>query len=506
MKFYIENKDYSLFDIYNCCYKNSNIELSDTVKSKIINSRKLVDELAQSSKTIYGINTGFGKLSQIKIDNKDINKLQENLLMSHSAGVGDPCPKIIVKIMILLKIVSFAKGYSGIRIEVVDFLIQLFNNNCLPVVPLKGSVGASGDLAPLSHLFSILIGKGKVNFQNKIINAKQALKKNGLKPIKLEYKEGLALINGTQFSTAYGVSCLFELNQLMKIADISGAMSVEGLMCSKKPFQHNVHDIKPFKGQLDVSMNLMNLLEESEIMDSHKDCDRVQDIYSIRCMPQVHGPSRDLIHFANKQINIEINSVSDNPLVFVNDHDIISAGHFHAEAVGHSLDVSSLAVASLSNISERRIFSLLLGEYGLPKFLIESPGLNSGFMMLQVTAAALASENKLLANPSSADSITTCSNQEDYVSMAPYSGRKLKEGINNFKNILAIELLCASQAIDFRGGLKPAKKINIIHKLIRSNISFLTKDRYLDRDLKSMNTMIENGSILDSLNKKMEIL
>ena len=506
MKFYIENKDYSFLDVYNCCYDDYNIELSDCVKSNIAKSRKLVDELVESDKTIYGINTGFGKLSQIKIESKDINKLQENLLLSHSVGTGDSCPKIIVKIMILLKIISFTKGYSGIRIEVIDLLIKLFNNNCLPVVPLKGSVGASGDLAPLSHLSSVLIGRGKVNFKDEIIDAKQALKKNNLKPIQLEYKEGLALINGTQFSTAYGVYSLFKLNQLMKIADISGAMSVEGLMCSKKPFQNNVNSIKPFKGQLDVSSNLMNLLKDSEIMSSHRDCERVQDVYSIRCMPQVHGPSRDLIYFSNKQINIEINSVSDNPLVFTKEKDIISAGHFHAEAIGHLLDVSCLAVASLSNISERRIFTLLLGEYDLPKFLVENPGLNSGFMMLQVTAAALASENKLLANPSSADSITTCSNQEDYVSMAPYSGRKLKQAIHNLENILAVELLCSSQAIDLRTGLKPAKKINIIHKLIREKIDFLIEDRYLKDDLEIMNEIIKSGSILDSLNRKMEIL
>jgi len=288
---------------------------------------------------------------------------------------------------------------------------------------------------------------------------------------------------------------------LFKLADISAAMSIEALKCSKKPFLDYVNLVKPYKGQIDTCNNIINLLNDSEIMDSHKNCERIQDMYSIRCIPQVHGSARDLFYFSKKQINIEINSVSDNPLVFMGEGQVVSAGQFHAEAVAHSLDISAISIASISNLSERRIFSLLKGDYGLPEFLIEKPGLNSGFMMLQVTAAALTSENKLLSNPSSSDSIPTCSDQEDYVSMAPYSGRKLLDAVNNLQMILGIELLSACQGIDFRKGLKPAKQVNIFYKIIRKHISHLHKDRLLKNDFNSMMELINNNILFDRINK-----
>tara|TARA_Y100001970_G_scaffold50742_1_gene64228 strand:+ start:43006 stop:44529 length:1524 start_codon:yes stop_codon:yes gene_type:complete len=505
-KIILQNRKYTLDEIYDISIHKYQISLSSKLKKEISDSRLFVKKKLEESEPIYGINTGFGKLSQIKIDSLDINELQNNLLISHAVGVGDDTPDIIVRIILLLKIISFTKCNSGISLNVVEMLVSLLNNNCLPVIPLKGSVGASGDLAPLSHMALVLTGVGDVKYNGKLMTAKKALKKMFLKPIELGAKEGLALINGTQFSTAYGVFCLKKLKDLFKICDLTSAMTIEGLKGSKKPFLEYVNKVKPYKGQLDTCKNIISILKNSEIMDSHKNCDRVQDMYSLRCIPQVHGSARDLLYFSIQQVNVEINSVSDNPLVFKDKNTIVSAGQFHAEAIGHSLDIAAMAVASISNISERRIFSLLKGDYGLPDFLVNNPGLNSGFMMLQVTAAALASENKLLANPSSVDSIPTCSDQEDYVSMAPYSARKLFDAINNFEIILSIELMCACQAIDFRKGLKPAKVLNILHKLIRKHIPFLDKDRLLKNDVDLLVKLINENYLLNKINKYISII
>ena len=499
-------KKYSIENIYKFSKVQYHISLSKELKNNIIESRQFLNDKINEDKSIYGINTGFGKLSSIKINQKDINKLQENLILSHAVGVGDNIPNEIVRIIILLKVLSFTKGNSGIRIEVVDLLLNLLNNNCLPLIPLKGSVGASGDLAPLAHMSLPLIGLGEVSFKNQIMSSSAAFEELNISSIKLEAKEGLALINGTQFSTAYGVYSIDKLIKLFKLSDISASMSIEALKCSKKPFFDYVNLVKPYKGQMDTCTNIINLLENSEIMDEHKNCTRVQDMYSIRCIPQVHGSARDLLYFSKKQLNIEINSVSDNPLVFINQNQIVSAGQFHAEAVAHSLDVAAISIASLSNLSERRIFSLLKGDFGLPEFLIKEPGLNSGFMMLQVTAAALASENKLLSNPSSSDSIPTCSDQEDYVSMAPYSGRKLLDAVNNLQMILAIELLCACQGLDFRFGLKPSKILNILHELIRENIKHLGQDRLLKNDFNIMMELINNNILFDRIKKEITLI
>ena len=505
-KIILTQKQYSIEHIYKYSNVQCHISLSDKLKNNIIESRQFINDKISEKKSIYGINTGFGKLSSIKINQEDINKLQENLILSHAVGVGDNIPNEIVRIIILLKILSLTKGNSGIRIEVVDLLLNLLNNNCLPLIPLKGSVGASGDLAPLAHMSLPLIGIGKVCYKNKIINSNTAFKAIGISSLKLEAKEGLALINGTQFSTAFGVCSMYKLMDLIKLSDISSSMSIEAMKCSKKPFLDYVNLVKPYKGQIDTCKNIINLLEDSEIMDSHKDCDRIQDMYSIRCIPQVHGSARDLFYFSRQQLNIEINSVSDNPLVFVPQNEVISAGQFHAEAVAHSLDIAAISIASLSNLSERRIFSLLKGDFGLPEFLIKEPGLNSGFMMLQVTAAALVSENKLLSNPSSSDSIPTCSDQEDYVSMAPYSGRKLLDAVNNLQMILAIELLCACQGIDFRNGLKPAKILILLHELIRKDIKHLNKDRLLKNDFNIMMQLINDNILFDKIKKEITLI
>ena len=505
-EFIIKDKNYTLEEIYEIGINDYCISLSKDVKNKIIKSRQFIESKIKSNDIIYGVNTGFGKLSQIKIKNNNVNQLQRNLILSHAVGTGEYIPDDIVKLIILLKIVSFTKGYSGVRLEIVDALLGLLNAKCLPLIPSKGSVGASGDLAPLSHMSLAILGIGKVKYNNKIINSKAALKKINQSPVELEAKEGLALINGTQFSTAYGVYCLYNFKNLMKIADLSCSMSIEAMQCSKDPFLKYVNDVKPFLGQSDVSINIINILKDSEIMDSHAQCDRVQDMYSVRCVPQVHGSARDLMYFSIKQVNIEINSVSDNPLVFPNEDKVISAGQFHAESIGHSLDIAAISCNSIASISERRVFSLLKGSFGLPEFLIKNPGLNSGFMMLQVTAAALASEIKSLSHPASIDTIPTCSDQEDYVSMAPYAGRKLYEIIENLTAVLSIELLSACQGIDFRNGLKPAKLLNKLYKLVRSNIDFLDKDRLLKNDLDIMIDLIKSGTILKKISRDITII
>ena len=501
-KHLLKDKTYTLEEIHQLCVDDTHISLSPGLQQNIISSKVFLDKKVSSGDVIYGVNTGFGKLSDIRIPSNKINQLQRNLILSHAVGVGPPVPNLIVKIMLLLKIISLAKGNSGIKLETINFLIELFNSNCLPVVPMKGSVGASGDLAPLAHIGLTLIGEGKVSFKNKILSSKSALKKMELKPLKLEYKEGLALINGTQFSTAYGVYCANNVNYLLKLADICAALTIEGLECSKDPFLDFVNNLKPYKGQNTVSKNLLLLFKNSEIMKSHKKCNRVQDMYSVRCVPQVHGSCRDLFDFSRKQINIEINSVSDNPVIVKDKNKIISAGHFHAESIAHALDILSISLASLGNISERRIFYLYKGDFNLSPFLIENPGINSGFMMLQVTAASLVSENKLLANPSSVDSIPTCADQEDYVSMAPYSGRKLYEIVSNLKSIFSIEILSACQAIDMKKGLNPGKELIPIHKFIRKKIKFLDKDRLLKNDLEEMLNIIEDENFYKQVNGK----
>ena len=505
-KIILKNKKYTLEDIYLFSKEKSyHISISDEAEKKVLESRALVDSKIMQNNPIYGINTGFGKLSTIKIKNMDIANLQKNLILSHSVGVGNCIPDRIVRIIIILKIISFIKGHSGVSLSLIKQMLIFLNNDCLPLIPSKGSVGASGDLAPLSHMTLPFIGIGEVKYKGEIISVESAFNKLNIKPIELKSKEGLALINGTQFSTAYGVYSLKKAHDLFKISDLVSGMTIEALKGSKKPFLSYVNSVKPYKGQLDVCKNISSILNDSEIMKSHENCSRIQDMYSLRCIPQVHGSSRDLLYFAKDQINIEINSVSDNPLVFVDEDEIVSAGQFHAEAMAHSLDVCAMAVSSISNISERRIFSLLKGDYGLPEFLINNPGLNSGFMMLQVTAAALASENKILSNPSSTDSIPTCSDQEDYVSMAPYSGRKLLDSVNNLRVILSIELLAACQGVDFRDGLKPSKILNILHKLVRNNIDFLNQDRLLKDDLDKMIELMD-GELLPEIENKINII
>ena len=502
--FLVEDKYYTISEVYQCVKDKLPISLSETSREKIQLSNESLENAVKNEDVIYGVNTGFGKLSQVKIPKDKMGLLQKNLIMSHAAGVGEDSPIEIVKMMMLLKVISLSKGFSGIRLKLLERIIDLINIDCIPIVPCQGSVGASGDLAPLSHMSLPLIGLGRIMHNDKYYSSEEILKKLKFDVFDLYQKEGLALINGTQFSSAYGVQSINRLNGLVKIADIAGAISTEGLMGTDIAFSANVHELKHHEGQKNSASNLFNLLQDSDIHKSHMDCDRVQDMYSLRCMPQVHGACRDSISAASTMIEREINSVSDNPLILL-DGSVVSAGHFHAESVAQAMDIASIAAAELSNISERRIFSLTKGDFGLPSCLAKEPGLNSGVMMWQVTASALASENKILSHPASVDNIPTGGDQEDHVSMAPWSGRKLAKIIDNLEQILAIEILCGCLSIDFRNGLRPAYGVKHIYDEVRKHSKTIREDRILSDDVNSILKLIKTGSLLNVLKNKIEL-
>jgi len=466
------------------------IQLNNFVKKKISQSYDRVQKMAKGSKAVYGINTGFGPLCTTIISPEQTRSLQKNLLLSHSVGVGSPISDELSKLMMLCKIQSLSQGYSGIRLKVLDRLIYFIQNDLIPIVPEKGSVGASGDLAPLAHLFLPLIGEGFFWKGDDKVNAMEVLKKHKLKPLELHAKEGLALINGTQFILAHAIKAISKLNYLMDLADLSAAMSLEGFQGSLAPFKKELHQLRPYTGNKKVARRIRGLLKNSQNSNSHKECDRVQDPYSIRCTPQVHGASRNALNHLHELVTIEINSVTDNPIIL--DDDIaVSGGNFHGQSLAIALDYVTIAASELGNISDRRSYLLLEGLHGLPAMLTENPGLNSGFMITQYTTAALVSENKSLCFPSSADSIPTGMGQEDHVSMGSISGRKCLEVVANLEKILAIELLHSAQALDFRRPNKFSSPIEKTLSLIRKNVKKLTQDRILNTDIDIMIGLIE---------------
>ena len=438
------------------------------------NIQRCYDEvlaIANADPAVYGINTGFGPLCDTKISKEKTKQLQRNILLSHSVGVGEPVAKDISKMMLILKVHALSQGFSGIAPEVLDRIIFLIENDIIPVVPEQGSVGASGDLAPLSHLFLPLIGEGKVFYNNKITNTSNAYKKLKIQPLELGPKAGLALINGTQFIAAHAVMVVDKLHTCLAHADIIAALMIEGLKGSTSPFLQELHAIRPYKGNIHVAKRVHCFLKGSQILKSHEDCDRVQDPYSMRCVPQVHGASRNAWLHLKECVEVEINSVTDNPVVFSRDF-TISGGNFHGQPLALPLDYACLAAAELGNISDRRSYLSLEGKYGgAPKLLMHDTGVNSGFMILQYTSAALVSENKGLCFPASADSIPTSLGQEDHVSMGSIGGRKALKVCNSLVNILAIEMLCAAQAIDFQRPLKSSKILEQVHTEIRKNIT-----------------------------------
>jgi len=459
-----------------------------------------VDGIVADSNIVYGINTGFGPLCDTIISPEDTSRLQHNLLMSHAVGVGKPIAPDIAKTMMIIKVQALAQGYSGIRLETVERICQMIDMNMIPVVPEQGSVGASGDLAPLSHLFLPLIGLGEVIYAGRRMETTEALQQTGLQPLRLGPKEGLALINGTQFIAAHAVHGLHRLYNGLEAADIIGALSVEGMMGSYQPFDPRLHTIRPFPGNQLVAHRLWSMLKPSELANSHPDCGRVQDPYSLRCMPQVHGASRTAWRHLKELTEIEINSVTDNPIVLGAD-DTISGGNFHGQPLAMALDYATLAAAEIGNISDRRSYLIIEGRYGLPKLLIADAGLNSGFMIPQYTAAALVSENKGLCFPASADSIPTSLGQEDHVSMGSIGGRKFNQVIGNLENILAIELLYAAQALDFRRPLQTSPMLEACHALVRRHVDFAETDRVFSKDITKLQTLIQTGEVVATVNQ-----
>ena len=472
-------------------------ELSKTVIEKIQKSHDHIAAIVKEGKVVYGINTGFGSLCRTIISSENTQKLQDNLIRSHSVGVGEPVPLSITKLMLIMKIHSLSFGFSGISLNVIRRIMWLLEKDYLPYVPTKGSLGASGDLAPLAHLFLPMIGLGKLFYNGAYVDTHTVYKKENLEPITLGAKEGLALINGTQFIGAYTVVILDRFFICLEAADIIGAMTLEGLLGSAKPFDKKLHMLRPFNGSQHVAYRLRNLLKNSEMVASHEQCGRVQDPYSIRCIPQVHGASRDAWLHLKEQSVIELNSVTDNPVIFDKDT-TISGGNFHGQPLALPLDYCGIAASEIGNISDRRTFLLLKGgEAGLPELLMRNTGINSGFMMPQYTSAALVSENKTLSFPASVDSIPTSLGQEDHVSMGSISARKTYQIILNLEYILAVELLCAAQAFDYRKPLKSSKILEACHNLVRDEIDHAEEDRIFANDIEVARDIITSKRLIE---------
>ncbi|MBN09238.1 MAG: histidine ammonia-lyase [Flavobacteriaceae bacterium] len=490
----LEKNNLSFSDVISLIKNPDKISLSDATKSKIIQSYNRVQKLSKNNEAVYGINTGFGPLCTKRISVEEAELLQKNLLLSHAVGVGEPVDPIISKIMLVCKIISLSKGYSGVRLEIIERLIFFIQNDIIPVVPKQGSVGASGDLAPLSHLFLPLIGMGYLWNEKQKVSCEFILKKHKLNPFKLKAKEGLALINGTQFILAHAIQGISKLEYLFDLADLAAGMTVEGFQGSITPFMEELHDLRPFDGTKKVAKRMRSILKNSENTKSHINCDRVQDPYSIRCIPQVHGASRNALNHLKELTQVEINSVTDNPIILDNGV-AVSGGNFHGQPLALAIDYLSIAVSEIGNISDRRIYLLLEGLYGLPKMLSENPGINSGFMVTQYTTAALVSENKSMCFPVSSDSIPTGMGQEDHVSMGSISGTKLLQVINNIEKIIAIELLNASQALEFRRPNKFSPIIELSLDFIRKHVKKLKSDRLLSYDIEKMIELVNKRLI-----------
>jgi histidine ammonia-lyase len=464
-------------------------------RDAVARARAVVGEAIAGGAATYGVHTGFGRLAKTRIDDAQLAELQRNLLLSHATGVGPLLDDAVVRLVMVLKVNSLARGYSGIRMEVIDLLAAMLDRGLYPAVPSKGSVGASGDLAPLAHLCLPLIGEGEARLGGRLMQGAEALEMVGLAPVTLEAKEGLALINGTQVSTALALKGLFEAERNLDAAFVAGSLTVEAALGSHAPFDPDIHAIRGQPGQIEAARIYRDLLGDSELHDSHADCDRVQDPYSLRCQPQVMGACLDQMRHTAAILEIEANAVSDNPLVFAERGLIVSAGNFHAEPVAMAADNLALAIAEIGALSERRMALLIDSSLSeLPAFLVEDAGLNSGFMIAQVTAAALASENKSLAHPASVDSLPTSANQEDHVSMATFAARRLTDMNANTRYVLAVELLAAAQGIDLRRPLRTNPVLEAAHATIRGAAAAWDKDRYFQPDLEAVAGLVDNGA------------
>ena len=482
--------------------KYSIVEVSSDSQKAMMRSYAYVKEIVEAGKPVYGINTGFGALSNKNISKDDLSELQYNLIRSHCAGVGAPFSHEIVKVIMLIRANCLSRGFSGINPSIVNLICEFINRDIIPIVPEKGSVGASGDLAPLSHIALALIGEGQVYYKDKEVISSFAMEQENLSPAKLGPKDGLSLINGTAVMASLQSIATIEAKKLVKSADIISMLTLDGVKGTTKAHHHLITSLKPHPGQVDVVENLNKIINGSEISKSHDHCDKVQDPYSLRCIPQVHGASRQTIKQSEDVLSIELNSVTDNPLIFPEQKEVLSGGNFHGEALALAMDYLAMGVSEIANISERRVEKMMNPTFSyLPAFLIESSGLNSGLMIAHVTSAALASENKYLSHPASVDSIPTSTDKEDHVSMGVTAGVKLLKVIENTRYCLAIEALCASQAIDFQAPQKTSFPLQAVHETIRKSVPKIEKDRVFSKDIETISNLIKNNEMINDCEK-----
>lgn len=479
------------------------LEVSAEARARVQAARAFVERLASSDHPTYGVNTGFGTLAEVPIARTDLAQLQLNLIVSHAAGVGEPLPDDVVRALMACRANVLAGGHSGVREETLDLLVAVCNAGIVPVVPSRGSVGASGDLAPLAHLTLVLIGRGEAFYAGERMRGAEALRRAGLRPLELQAKEGLALVNGTQAMLASGVLSLVDAEDALEVANIAGAATVEGLLGSHRPFLARVHDVRPHPGQAHVAAQLRQLVAGSAIHESHQEhCEKVQDPYSLRCMPQVHGATHDGLAFVRQVLERELNAATDNPLLFPGEGEVVSAGNFHGQPLAQALDLLAITTAHLATISERRVEQLVNPSLShLPPFLAPNSGLHSGFMIAQVTAAALVVENRVLCHPASVDTIPSSAGREDHVSMGMTAALKARQVVDHVRTVLAIELLCAAQALDFRRPLRSGPGVEAAHATIRGFVPFMEADRELHRDIAAVRALIDRGELQDEVRR-----
>ena len=505
-KIIIDGRDLTIEDVVNVSRNGYKVELSDDVINKVKLSRKLVDKFVDEQKVVYGITTGFGKFSDVVISKEETHKLQRNLIISHACGVGEPLEEDIVRAIMLLRINNLSQGYSGVRVETLNTLLGMLNNDVHPIIPEKGSLGASGDLAPLAHMVLTMIGEGEAIHNGKRMTSKEAMNLAGVDILpELSSKEGLALINGTQVMTAIGALTTYDAMNLLKLADVALSLTMESLNGITCAMDERVHLVRSHRGQINTAKNVLDILSESEMTTKQGDL-RVQDAYSLRCSPQIHGASKDAIEYVRNKINIEINSVTDNPIIFPEQEDVISGGNFHGQPMALSFDFLGIALSEIANISERRLERLVNPALsnGLPAFLTKNGGVNSGFMIVQYSAASLVSENKVLAHPASVDSIPSSANQEDHVSMGTIAARKAKEIMENTRNVLAMEILGAVQAIDLRGKKKLGIGTEAAYNIVRSHINFIEEDIVMYKEINKCDEIIKKNLIVEAVEKALQ--
>jgi histidine ammonia-lyase len=503
-KVIINGNDLRLEDIVNVARNNYQVELSEEAIKRVEKSRGIVDKIVEEDRVVYGITTGFGKFSDVSISGEDCKTLQRNLIISHACGFGNSLDTDIVRTIILLRANALSKGYSGIRLSTLQTLVAMLNKGVHPVIPEKGSLGASGDLAPLSHMVLPMLGEGEAEYQGKIISGREAMNKAGIEVVQLIAKEGLALINGTQVMTAVGALALWDGINLIKSGDIAAALTVEALRGIRDAFDLRTHNIRPHEGQIETAKNILALVDGSSLVTSQGEI-RVQDAYTLRCIPQIHGASKDALNYAKHKVEIEINSVTDNPIV-TEEGDVISGGNFHGQPMALTFDFLGIAMSEIANVSERRLERLINYQLNdLPAFLVKHGGLNSGFMITQYAAAALVSENKILAHPASVDSIPSSANQEDHVSMGTIAARKARDIIRNAERVVATEILAACQAIDFREEYTLGKGTKVAYESVRDVVNFIENDVVMYKEIDKVTDLLRSGELANKVEKVVKV-